>query len=133
MFLDAGSGGSASVFVLAVETQSVTDLYGVSFVLEYPTDLLSFRKGSANEGAFLNGSFDTELLVRQRSSGELTVGISRIGEEPGATGSGLLLTLEFDTRNSGTGTLTLSEEAAVDSFGQQQVDVTFIGGSIQIR
>ena len=88
VFLGAGTGGSATVFVLDVEAQTVTDLYGVSFVLKYPDDLLGFRRGSASEGPFLNGSFRTELIVKQRSPGELTVGISRINEVPGATGSG---------------------------------------------
>lgn len=133
VFLGAGTGGSATVFVLDVEAQTVTDLYGVSFVLKYPDDLLGFRRGSASEGPFLNGSFRTELIVKQRSPGELTVGISRINEVPGATGSGLLLSLEFDTRNSGSGSMSLSDEAAIDSFGQQQVDVTFVGGSVNVR
>jgi hypothetical protein len=133
VFLGAGSGGSANVFVLDVEAQTVTDLYGVSFVLNYPDDLLGFRKGTASEGPFLDGSFRTELIVKQRSPGELTVGISRINEVPGATGSGLLLSLEFDTRNSGSGSMTLSDEAAIDSFGQEQVDVTFVGGSVNVR
>ena len=133
VFLDAGVGGSATVFVLAVEAQSVTDLYGVSFVLEYPNNLLAYRKGSATEGPFLNGDNSTDLIVKQRTPGELTVGISRLKEVPGATGSGLLLSLEFETRNSGSGSMRLSEEAAIDSVGQAQEDVSFIGGTVNVR
>ena len=132
VFLDAGAGGSATVFVLDVEAQEVTDLYGVSFVLSYPNSLLSFRRGSATEGPFLGGS-RTELIVKQRSPGELTVGLSRINEVPGVSGSGLLLSLEFETRSSGSGSMSLTDEAAVDSVGQQQVDVNFIGGTVNVR
>lgn len=132
VFLDAGAGGSATVFVLDVEAQTVTDLYGVSFVLNYPNSLLSFRKGSATEGPFLDGS-RTELIVKQRSPGELTVGLSRINEVPGESGSGLLLSLEFTTRSSGSGSMRLTDEAAIDSVGQQQLDVNFIGGTVDVR
>jgi hypothetical protein len=132
VFLDAGTGGSATVFVLDVEAREVTDLYGISFVLNYPNSLLSFRRGSATEGPFLGGS-RTELIVKQRSPGELTVGLSRINEVPGVSGSGLLLSLEFETRSSGSGSMSLTDEAAVDSVGQQQVDVNFIGGTVNVR
>lgn len=121
------------MFVLDVEAQTVTDLYGVSFVLNYPNHLLSYRRGSASEGPFLNGDTRIELIVKQRTPGELTVGISKVREVPGATGSGLLLSLEFETRNAGTGSMALSEEAAVDSLGQAQEDVNFIGGSVTVR
>lgn len=133
VLLGAGAGGSPTVFVLSVEAQTVTDLYGVSFVLTYPNNLLSFRKGSATEGSFLNGDHRVELIVKQRTPGELTIGISRVREVPGATGSGLLLSLDFATRSSGSGSMTLSEEAAVDSLGQAQEDVSFIGGTVDVR
>lgn len=132
VFLDAGSGGSATVFVLNVEVTSVTDLYGVGFVLKYPNNLLGYRKGSAQEGSFLAGE-RVELIVKQRSPGELTVGISRIREVPGVSGTGVLLSLEFDTRNAGSGSMNLSDEVAVDSVGQAQEDVNFIGGTVNVR
>lgn len=133
IFLDAGTGGSSTVFVLNVEANSVTDLYGVGIVLKYPNDLLGFRRGSASEGPFLTGGERVELIVKQRSPGELTIGISRIREAPGVSGSGVLLSLEFDTRNAGSGSMNLSEEVAVDSVGQAQEDVTFIGGTVNVR
>ena len=133
VFLDAGTGGSATVFVLNVEVNSVTDLYGVGFVLKYPNNLLGYRKGSATEGPFLTGNERVELIVKQRTPGELTVGISRIREVPGASGSGVLLSLEFDTRNAGSGSMNLSEEVAVDSVGQAQEDVNFVGGTVNVR
>lgn len=134
IYLSSG-GGSGSTFILDVDTQSVTDLYGVSFLLTYPDNLISFRKNSELEGTFLSesGSVDTDLQVSQRQPGEITVGISRLGEVPGATGSGNLLSLEFGRKAAGSGSIQMTDHDALDSFGEVQIDVTWIGGSVTVR
>jgi len=135
VYLVAGSGGSPGRFVLDVEVQNVTDLYGVGFVLEYPAALLKFEKNGTTEGTFLsdNGAFDTDLVAKARTAGEVTVGISRLGLVPGADGSGTLLSLEFTTRANGSGALVFAENDALDSLGEVQEDVTWIGGSATVR
>jgi len=135
IYLSAGQGGSSSALVLEVDAQSVTDLYGVGFLLRYPDDLLSYSKNSAAEGSFLSesGEVDIDLQVRERSDGELTVGISRLGEVPGATGSGTLLSLEFTRKSAGSGPMEMADHDALDSYGEVQVAVTWIGGSVSVR
>ena len=131
----SSGGGSGNVFILDVDAQSVTDLYGVSFLLTYPNDLLSYSKNSESEGTFLSesGDVDTDLQVSQRQPGELTVGISRLGEVPGVSGSGNLLSLEFTRRSAGSGPLEMTDHDAVDSLGEIQVEVTWISGSVTVR
>ena len=134
IYLSSG-GGSGSVFILDVDAQSVTDLYGVSFVLTYPDNLLSFTRDSQEEGSFLSesGSVDTDLQVSQRTAGEVVVGISRLGEVPGAAGSGNLLSLRFTRRAAGSGAMEMTDHDAVDSFGDVQLDVTWISGTVTVR
>lgn len=135
IYLSTGSGGGGSVLVLDVDVQSVTDLYGVSFVLEYPEDFLSFSKNSESEGSFLSdgGQEDTDLQVSERTAGEVIVGITRLGTVPGASGSGNLLSLEFTRKAAGSGRMEMVDNDALDSFGDVQLDVTWISGSVTVR
>lgn len=128
-------GGSGSLFILDVSASSVTDLYGVSFILHYPNDLLSYSRNSESEGTFLSesGTVATDLQASEREPGEVTVGISRLGEVEGATGSGLLLSLEFTRRSAGTGRIDMMDHDALDSYGEVQVDVTWVSGSVTVR
>jgi len=135
IYLGTGSGSAGSTWVMNISAQSVSDLYGVSLLIDFPSNLLSFSDDSESEGSFLDGGgdFDTELVVRERGgSGEITVGLSRLGLVPGADGSGMLLSLRFNARSSGTGTIDIRNGAAVDSLGVVQEDVTFIGGSVRV-
>jgi len=131
----SSGGGSGSLFILDVDAQSVTDLYGVSFILHYPANLLAYSNNSETEGTFLseNGSVDTDLQVTERQAGEVIVGISRLGEIPGAAGSGTLLSLEFNRRASGTGRMEMMDHDALDSFGDVQVEVTWVSGTVTVR
>lgn len=131
----SSGGGSGSTFILDVDAQSVTDLYGVSFILTYPDNLLGFTRDSEEEGSFLSesGSVDTDLQVRERTAGEVVVGISRLGEVPGASGSGNLLSLRFTRRSAGSGPMEMTENDAVDSFADVQLDITWVNGSVTVR
>ncbi len=134
IYLSSG-GGAGSTFILEVEAQNVSDLYSVSFILNYPDDYLTFSRGSESEGTFLsaNGEFDTSVEASERTTGEVAVGITRLGEVPGVNGSGSLLTIEFRRQAAGSGPLQMVDPAALDSFGVEQVEVTWIGGSVTVR
>ncbi len=121
-------------FVLEVRVRDVVDLYGVSFDLAYPADLLRFLSARVTEGDFLPaGGADTELLVANRPQGNLVIGYTRIGDTPGAEGSGLLLTLEFSASADGNGRFTIDQNTAFDSAGEPQGDVTWVSGSVQVN
>lgn len=135
VYLAAGQGSTATVFVLDVRVSEVTDLYAVAFVIEFPNNLLDWRRGGTVEGSLLsdNGDFETELVVENRPAGNLVIGHTRLGQVPGMEGSGTLFSLEFVTQASGTGALSLRDEAALDSLGQLQEEITWIGGSVNVR
>ena len=132
--LATGQGGSATVFVLDVDATGVSDVYGFSFDLEYPSKLMDLRTRKINEGSFLPGPDDvrTELVVEERPAGNLVIGYSRIGQVGGADGSGLLFSLEFALIGNGRGPLTLERTDVIDPFGETQSGVSWIGGSIQV-
>jgi hypothetical protein len=107
----------------------VTALYGVAFDLGYPASVLSYQ--GATPGDFLEeGGFQVSLQVAEES-GNLIVGITRLGAVPGATGSGTLVTLRFRSIGSGNGSLSFSRTQAVDADGQPMSGVSFVGGSVQ--
>ncbi len=123
-----------SRFVVEVRANDVEDLYGVSFDLQYPTDLLTWRRGNFTEGSFLDegGAVETEILIDRRPAGNLVVGISRLGDAPGVSGSGLLFSLEFvNEAVEGTGALTFSDNDVVDSAGNIQEDSQWLAGTIE--
>lgn len=114
---------------LAVEAREVTSLYGVAFDLGYPASVLSFE--GATQGSFLSsGGFQVSLQVAEET-GNLIVGVTRLGAVGGASGSGTLVTLRFTAVGSGTGNLTFSRAQAVDPQGRAIDDVAFVGGSVQ--
>ena len=131
--LAAGSGGSATRFVLDVQATDVTDVYAVSFELRFPDNLLNFRKSGTNEGGFLDeGKADTELIVEKSSTGTLVIGYSRLGLDNGASGSGLLFSLEFTLDANGSGSFDLRRTDVLDPFGVAQNGVDWLGGSISV-
>jgi hypothetical protein len=131
--LAAGSSGSANLFVLEVRASQVTDLYGVSFDLAYPDDLLTWVESGTTAGSFLTtGGTNTELLVTEQPAGNLIIGHSRLGDTAGSDGSGVLLTLQFNRAASGSGRFDLDNHDAVSSLGDVQTGVTWIGGSVDV-
>lgn len=124
-----------STFVVEVRASDVEDLYGVSFDLQYPNDLLTWRRGKFEEGTFLSsGGAETEILIDRRPAGNLVVGITRVGDVEGVSGSGLLLSLEFVNEVvAGAGALTFSDNNVVDSVGAIQEGSLWLAGSIESK
>lgn len=114
---------------LAVEAREVTSLYGVAFDLGYPAQVLSFE--GATQGSFLaSGGVQVSLQVAEET-GNLIVGVTRLGQAPGASGSGTLVTLRFRAVGSGSGTLAFSRTQAVDPQGLPLDGIAFVGGTVQ--
>ena len=126
---------STSSFVVEVRANDVEDLYGVSFDLQYPSDLLTWRRGKYEEGTFLNsGGAETKILIDRRPAGNLVIGIARVGDAEGVSGSGLLLSLEFvNEAVVGTGVFSFSDNDLVDSFGGIQEGSQWLAGSIESK
>lgn len=121
------TGGSD--FHLAVEARQVSSLYGVAFDLGYPASVLAFDGATA--GGFLaEGGVQVSLQIAEET-GNLIVGVTRLGDVPGASGSGTLLTLRFRGVGSGTGALSFSRAQAIGADGRPLGGTTFVGGSVE--
>ncbi len=133
VYLDAGSSTSTR-FVLEVRVSEVVDLYGVSLDLEYPQDLLQFQADGTREGDFLTGQGTrTEIEIADRPKGNLVIGYSRFGDDPGVDGSGLLLALEFSALADGNGSFVIDDNDAFGSGGGVQADVSWVSGSVSVN
>lgn len=145
VFTTDGAAGAETVFlsqnpatndnrlVLDVRAREVTDLFGINLELAYPRAVL--RYASATEGGFLagGGDFQTSLLVAERTQGELVIGLTRLRNVRGRTGSGLLLTLEFTVPADGTGSFEVLDGVAFARGAQQKPEVTWLGGTVQVN
>jgi len=134
VFLDTGAGTDVNTLVLQVRVNEADDLYGVTFDLVFPSQLLSFRPNRTDEGRFLRGpGVRTSLVVREQN-GRLLISYTRLGAGAGGeSGSGLLFSLEFGTTASGDGTLGLESTLAYDGNGARRFDYDWLGGSVVVR
>jgi len=128
VFLAAGSATTATTLVLEVRASQVTDLYGVAFDLTYPSTVLTFSRATA--GPLLGSSGSVQAVVS--APGTLVVGGSHLGAVPGATGSGVVLTLEFTATAAGQGSFTYTRNSAFNSAGQTPAGTSWLAGSVQV-
>ena len=124
------SGVGASDLVLELRANTVEDLYGLSFDLRFPANLLRFD--SAAEGTFLAGP-QTSLQVTESPAGNLIVGLTRLGAVGGVGGSGVLLTLRFTANGTGNGSLEFIDRAAFDNQGLALSGVAWGGGTVAVQ
>jgi predicted outer membrane repeat protein len=124
--------GDQSSIVLSLEATSVTDLYGVAFDLRYPAAAVDFV--AATEGSFLDesGAVDTSLQVVESPSGTLVVGLSRLGQVAGRSGTGSLLRFEFTRLATGSGDLTFDDNQAFNANGGAISGVVWSAGRIDV-
>lgn len=142
-FTPSGTGGANSLaltlvssdqssIVLSLEVTSIDDLYGLAFDLRFPAAALEFDQ--ATEGTFLdqNGTVDTSLQVVESPSGTLVVGLTRLGQVTGRSGTGTLLRLEFDRRAAGSGDLVFADNQAFNTLGSAITGVEWSGGRVVV-
>lgn len=128
--LASGAGSGPTTLVLELRANQVSDLYGLSFDLTYPSAQL--RYDGAMEGGLLSaGGQPTSLLISPIAPGTLVVGFSRLGAVAGAEGSGVLLTLRFTAVGAGTGVFGFARNSALDSSGAS-LPLTWGGGSVLV-
>jgi hypothetical protein len=124
--LAAGPGSTATTLFLEVRANSVTDLYGVAFDLSYPANLLQYVRVA--QGPVLAGG----TLQVAPSGGNLVVGLSNLGPVPGASGSGVLMTLELRAIGAGQGSFSFSRNVAVNSAGQSINGFSWGTGTVRV-
>jgi hypothetical protein len=113
---------------LELRASQVTDLYGVAFDLTYPNTQLQFVR--VTPGPLLAGG---AAQAAPSGTNTLVVGGTHPGNVPGATGSGVILTLEFTAIAAGTGNFAYARNSALDSDGDAVAGVAWLAGSVQVN
>ena len=121
--LAMGAGSTPTKLVLEVRSGGIQDLYGVAFDLQYPSNLLQLTQVSP--GTLLTGG----TFQQSQTTGNVIVGVSRLGVVPGISTAGVVATVEFKPLVSGTGLLSFSRNTALDSAGKP-ISVTWIAGAV---
>jgi len=138
VFTATGSGGAGitlaqaassdpNTLLLEVRANAVTDLYGVAFDLHFPTAVL--RYVTATPGTFLTGG---TVQTVEGAGGVVIVGASKLGAVSGASGSGVLVTLQFQGSATGTGLFSFARNTAVNSTGQTLSSLTWSAGTVNV-
>lgn len=120
---------AGTTLVLDLVATDVSDLYGVAFDLVFPANTLAFQ--GASEGSFLAGSQTS--LQTSANGAILIVGYTRLGLVAGSSGSGVLMTLRFQSTSSGGGPLTFDNARAIDSSGREIAGLTWVSGDVTVN
>ncbi|MCY3592160.1 MAG: cohesin domain-containing protein [Acidobacteria bacterium] len=117
--------GNASGSILEIEVYAVgvEDLYGLSFELRFPANLLRYE--SHGQGVF------PSLEASETAAGQLLVGASHLGPVAGLSDGGPIVVVRFAAIASGNGRLDFSGEEAFDSFGDR-LALNWHGGTVSI-
>ena len=117
--------GSSSGATLELEVYAVgvDDLYGLSFELRFPADLLRYE--SHGGGVFPN------LEAKEAAAGRLLVGATHLGPVSGLSDGGTIAVVRFTAIANGNGRLDFSGEEALDSFGDR-LALDWHGGTVSI-
>jgi hypothetical protein len=125
--LTAATAPNTSTLLLEVRANSVTDLYGVAFDLKYPNTVL--RYVGATQGTFLPGA---TFQAVEGPAGTLVVGLSKLGTTAGTSGSGVLMTLQFQSVAAGTGAFTFTNNQAIDSTFTNLTGLSWSAGTATV-
>jgi hypothetical protein len=125
--LAAAAAPDTSTLILEVRANAVTDLYGVAFNLRTPNTVLRYVR--ATQGTFLTGA---SLQIAEGTGGTLVVGLSKLGTAAGSSGSGVLLTLEFQSVASGDGTFSFTNNTAINSSAQTLSGLSWSAGTARV-
>ncbi len=116
----AASGASLEVEIVAT---GVEGLYGLSFELLFPANLLRYEEAGA--GVF--PSFE----IREAGPGRLLGGASHLGAVAGLSGNGSVAVVRFTAVANGSGTFGFGTQEAFDRFGDL-ITLEWAGATIDV-
>jgi hypothetical protein len=131
VFLARGAATTADTLQLEVQVTQVTGLYGLSFDLGYPAALFDYVGFTAGD-FFAGGAGDPSVQVAEGPDGNLIVGATLLGAQPGISGTGLVLTIQLQAVAGGSGALTFNNAEGFDAGGNGLLGLSFAGGTVQV-
>jgi hypothetical protein len=125
----AGAGGTLTV---RIRLEHGSGVGSVPFHVTYDPQVLQFESGE--EGTFLkrDGTQTAFFAASMSEPGELVVGLSRLGTEPGANGSGDLCLLRFRVISRGDARLAFKRASVKDAAGGV-IESDFEAARVRIR
>lgn len=119
-------------FTLSIQADQTRDLYSAPFYLQYDPQVIELI--SLTEGKFLNqdGKPTAFIYSVDPDTGRVIVGLSRLGEVGGVSGSGALASATFRAKKPGTALLTF-QNVDFRNTRFEPVPVNFRTDEIQIR
>jgi general secretion pathway protein D len=136
MFLgvNPGTAVQGNSFQVDVAVTNASDLYAFQFDLGFDPTLL--HATGVSEGSFLPGAGATFMVpgLIDNTSGSITfISDALVGFVAGASGDGLLMTIDFQALAPGLSALTLLNPLFLDStLADTTGDLTVVNGSVSI-
>ncbi|MEW6089104.1 MAG: secretin N-terminal domain-containing protein [bacterium] len=124
-------------FSLEIMVNNISDLFAVPFYITYNPKVLQFV--SAKEGSFLgqDGNTTTFLFSNDVNRGRVIVGLTRLGQVKGVSGSGLLMSVNFKASGTGESLIGFDNASAKkvtpESPMPQSFPVTFRGAQVNVK
>jgi hypothetical protein len=132
MVTSPSNPAAGETLTVRVEITGAADVTSVPFHVVFVPAVLRFDHGS--EGAFLgrDGQATSFFAAPVGAGGAVALGLSRLGQGAGATGNGLLCTLEFAALSPGPARLGFAR-AGVRDARTRVVPASFQAALVEVR
>ncbi len=115
---------------VAVEVTEAVDLKSFEFTLSFNPAVVEVE--GVELGDFMSDAFTLDPII-DAVQGTVRFGATDLGPGAGKSGDGRLATVTVRAVGVGTSPLTLTDVKLVDSFNQEQPDVSVTGGSLLVE
>jgi len=100
-------------FEVTLEARALTPVSHLPVTLSFDPDVLTVER--VEPGDFLGGPGASEVLSDTSKPGRLVLGASRLGQEPGVAGDGVVARIVFRAVGTGKADIAFAEAKAMDS------------------
>ncbi len=116
---------------LDIRLTSVNNVSSMAFDLTFNPSVLSYVMFS--EGTFFNQDGESiSVLVDENPAGRLIVGVARLGDVGGVSGTGVALTLTFNGAGNGNSTMGFENNSLLDPDLNALDGIQWFGGSASV-
>ncbi|HEX2224659.1 MAG TPA: cohesin domain-containing protein [Thermoanaerobaculia bacterium] len=109
---DRPSVAPGDTFEVRLEAEALREVSHLPLTLSFDPAVLAVEKVEAGE--FLGGSDVAQALADTSKSGELVLGLSRLGQVPGVKGEGTLVRITFRALQEGAAEIGFTQSQALD-------------------
>jgi len=122
--------GPGETFRLAIAVDARVPVSHLPATLSFDPSLLAVER--VDDGGFLGGSGQSQVLADTSSPGTIVLGASRLGQQPGVAGAGTLATITFRTVSPGHGSVRFADRRALGPELVEIAGVQTAGSSVEV-